>query len=59
MTVDSKLQAKEIELNAVESEIHMNQRAQRNLTHKNDLLQKRARILRLEVTRLREMLAEI
>lgn len=58
MMVENKLLAKEADLAACEGEIHANQSAQRNLTHKNDLLQKRARVLRMEIIRLREILAE-
>lgn len=58
MQIDSKLLAKEADLAACEGEIHANQSAQRNLTHKNDLLQKRARILRMEIIALREILSE-
>lgn len=58
MQLENELQAKEVDLHAVEAEINQNQKHQRSLTYKNDLLQKRARALRLDVTRLRELIAE-
>ncbi len=56
LSVLSELQAKEVDLHAVEAEITHNQKNQRSLTYKNDLLQKRARVLRLDVIRLREQI---
>lgn len=54
--IESKLLHKLADLNACEGEISQNQKHQRSITYKNDLLQKRTRVLRGEIQELREAL---